>query len=156
MTQFYDTYTNRLDKKGRVSVPAPFRAALERMNAGDLILSPNHKRACIDARPDIQFRQIAASLDTLDVFSDDHDDLATTLFARSCSAMPDGEGRIMLPERLIAHAALSDLVAFVGLGASFQLWHPDAALARASEATARALERGLTVPRGRGAAGVAG
>lgn len=152
MTQFYDTYTNRLDKKGRVSVPAPFRAALERMNAADLILSPNHKRACIDARPDTLFRQIAASLEALDMFSDDHDDLATTLFARACSAMPDGEGRIMLPERLIAHAGLTDHVAFVGLGASFQLWHPDAAAARASEATARTLERGLTVPRGRMAA----
>jgi MraZ protein len=149
MTQFYDTYTNRLDKKGRVSVPAPFRATLERMSAGDLILSPNHKRACIDARPDVVFRQIAGALDTLDVFSDDHDDLATTLFADACSAMPDAEGRIILPERLIAHAGLGDLVAFVGLGNAFQLWHPDAAAQRAAEARARTLARGLTVPRGR-------
>ncbi|WP_144186370.1 division/cell wall cluster transcriptional repressor MraZ [Elioraea rosea] len=149
MTQFYDTYTNRLDKKGRVSVPAPFRAALERMNAGDLILSPNHKRPCIDARPDLVFRQIASALDTLDVFSDDHDDLAATLFARSTSAMPDGEGRIMLPERLIAHAGLSDLVSFVGMGNSFQLWRPDAGDEFVADARTRSLERRLTVPRGR-------
>lgn len=147
MTQFYDTYTNRLDRKGRVSVPAPFRAALERMNAADLVLSPNHKRACIDARPDAVFRQIAAALDTLDVFSDDHDDLANTLFSTACSAMPDAEGRITLPERLIAHAGLSDQVAFLGLGTTFQLWHPDAAAERLRQAVVNTLERRLTVPR---------
>jgi len=149
MTQFYDTYTNRLDRKGRVSVPAPFRAVLERLGAADLILSPNHKHPCIDARPDTLFRQIAASLDTLDMFSDEHDDLATTLFARATSAMPDAEGRITLPERLIAHAGLTDQVAFMGIGASFQLWTPEAAAARTAEAERRSLERRLTVPRAR-------
>jgi MraZ protein len=152
MTQFYDTYTNRLDKKGRVSVPAPFRATLERMNASDLILSPNHKRACIDARPDIVFRELSAALEALDEFSDDHDDLATTLFADACSAMPDAEGRIMLPERLIVHANLTDQVAFVGMGRRFQLWHPEAAAQRAAEARAGTLQRRLTVPRGKGGA----
>jgi MraZ protein len=149
MTQFYDTYTNRLDRKGRVSVPAPFRAVLDRLGATDLILSPNHKHPCIDARPDTLFRQIAASLDTLDMFSDEHDDLATTLFARATSAMPDAEGRITLPERLIAHAGFTDQVAFMGVGPSFQLWTPEAAAARAAEAERRSLERRLTVPRGR-------
>lgn len=148
MTQFYDTYTNRLDRKGRVSVPAAFRAVLERLGANDLILSPNHKYPCIDARPDTLFRRIAASLDTLEMFSDDHDDLATTLFARATSAMPDAEGRIALPERLIAHAGLTDQVTFMGVGASFQLWAPDAAAARMAEAERRSLERRLTVPRG--------
>jgi MraZ protein len=149
MTQFYDTYTNRLDKKGRVSVPAPFRATLERLNATDLILSPSHRNACIDARPDTLFRQIASALDTLDVFSDDHDDLAATLFSRSCSAMPDAEGRIMLPERLIAHAGLTDHVAFLGMGSYFQLWRPDAAEEFVASASTRSLERRLTVPRSR-------
>jgi len=149
MTQFYDTYTNRLDKKGRVSVPAPFRATLERLGAADLILSPNHKYPCIDARPDTLFRQMAAALDTLDMFSDEHDDLTTTLFARSTSAMPDAEGRITLPERLIAHAGLTDQVTFMGAGPSFQLWTPERAEARMAEAEKRSLERRLTVPRGR-------
>ncbi|QXM25548.1 division/cell wall cluster transcriptional repressor MraZ [Elioraea tepida] len=151
MTQFYDTYTNRLDRKGRVSVPAPFRAVLERLGATDLILSPNHKYPCIDARPDTLFRQLAAQLETLDVFSDEHDDLTTTLFARSTSAMPDAEGRITLPERLIAHAKLTDQVTFMGAGASFQLWAPEAAEARLAEAERRTLERRLTVPRRRSA-----
>ncbi len=153
MTQFFDTYTNKLDKKGRVSVPAPFRAALERMNATDLILSPNHKRACVDARPDAVFRQIAASLDTLDLFSDDHDDLAAMLFSASCSAMPDAEGRITLPERLIAHAGFSDLVSFVGMGPTFQLWRPTDAAVRHREAVTSAVKKGLTVPRLRPAQG---
>jgi MraZ protein len=95
------------------------------------------------------FRELTAALETLDEFSDDHDDLATTLFADSCSAMPDAEGRITLPERLIAHAGLSDQVAFVGMGRRFALWHPEAAAQRALEARAGTLQRRLTVPRGR-------
>ncbi len=57
---------------------------------------------------------------------------------------------MVLPEELIAHAGLTEWVAFVGLGAIFQIWEPEAARRRIEEARARAKARGLTLSPGGG------
>ncbi len=148
MGQFLGTHVNRLDRKGRVSVPAPFRSVLARFETSELILRPHHKSACIEVRPEPEFRRLAARLDTLDAFSEDHDALAFALFASAHSAIPDAEGRIVLPEALIAHAGLGETVAFVGLGRLFQIWAPEEAERMTRSAVQAARERGLTLPGG--------
>jgi MraZ protein len=146
MTHFLGTHTGKLDKKGRVSVPAPFRAALERLQCRDIILLPSHRMSCVDAMPQTAFERLAAGIDQLPAFSTEYDDLSTSLFADAHPAIPDAEGRIVLPQALIDHAQLGDAIAFMGLGRTFQLWEPEAARARAAEARSRARERGMTLP----------
>ncbi len=146
MTQFLGTHLGKLDKKGRISVPASFRAGLERLGTEDIVLRPSHRLACIEAWPLPAFEQMAAGLDRLDAFSDAQDDMAAALFAEAYPARPDTEGRLVLPEGLVLHAGLSDAVAFVGNGRTFLIWEPEAARRRAEEARLRARERGLTVP----------
>ena len=36
----------------------------------------------------------------------------------------DDEGRVRLPDDLIAHAGITERVTFVGLGQKFQMWDP--------------------------------
>lgn len=151
MGQFLGTHVNRLDRKGRVSVPAAFRAALAKFDTAELILRPSHKSPCIEAWPEHAYRRLADQLDQLDAFSDAYDDLAFALYADAHPATPDGEGRIVLSERLIAHAGLGETVAFVGLGKRFQIWEPAAASRTVAERMARAREQGLAVPHGRAA-----
>ncbi len=146
MTQFLGTHIGKLDRKGRISVPAPFRAALERGGAEDLVLRPSHRAPCIEAWPIAAFEALASGMDRLDAFSDQADDLAAALFADAHAARADNEGRLVLPEALIAHAALSDAIACVGVGRIFQIWEPEAARLRTEEARLRARERGLTLP----------
>jgi MraZ protein len=149
MTQFLGTHQNRLDAKGRVSVPAPFRAALRNGAAGEgapIILRPSFKHPCIEAWPAGEFQALAAPLERLDLFSEEHDDLASTLYAEAFPADIDKEGRIVVPDALIAHAGLSDAVSFMGLGRIFQIWEPLAAERRRAEARDRARARGLTLP----------
>jgi MraZ protein len=149
MSTFLGTHLNRLDAKGRVSVPAPFRAAL-RGGAKDgpaaLVLRSSHKHPCIEAWPDAVFQALATPLDRLDLFSEDHDDLAASLYADAWPMEADREGRILLPESLVKHAGLGEQVAFLGLGRIFQIWEPAAAERRRAEARERARERGLTLP----------
>lgn len=146
MTQFLGTHTSKLDRKGRVSVPAPFRSALERIGADELIFRPSHRTPCIEAyaRPD--FERMTAGLENLDMFSDARDDLAFALFADAHPGRPDAEGRLILPETLVAHAGLTEAVAFVGKGRVFELWEPTALRRYAEEALQRARARGLTLP----------
>ncbi|SHK08845.1 MraZ protein [Roseomonas rosea] len=146
MTHFMGTFTGKLDKKGRVSVPASFRSALERLGTLELVLRLSHRDPCVEAWPLPTFEAMAGGLDRLDVFSDAHDDLSLSLFADAFPMRPDGDGRLVLPEELIGHAKLTEAVSFMGLGKQFQIWEPEAARARTEAARQRARERGLTVP----------
>lgn len=150
MTQFLGTHTNRLDAKGRVSIPAPFRAVLRQDGSGPggLVLRPSHKHACIEGWPETEFRTLARPLDMLDLFSEAHDDLAAALYADAYPLEPDKEGRIVLPDALAAHANLTEGVVFMGLGRIFQIWEPAAAEQRRAEARERARARALTLPGG--------
>lgn len=147
MSQFLGTHRNRLDAKGRVSVPAAFRAALRRDGEPvGLILRPSHKHRCIEAWPAPVFAALANPLEGLDLFSDTHDDMAAALYADACPLDPDKEGRILLPGELVAHAGLSDSVVFMGMGRIFQIWEPEAAERRRAEARERARIASLTLP----------
>ena len=148
MSVFLGTHQNRLDAKGRVSVPAGFRAALRGNDADagavQVVLRPSHKHPCIEAWPHHAFAALASPLDRLEMFSEDHDDLSAALYADAYPIETDKEGRISLPEVLAAHAQLSDQVAFMGLGHIFQIWEPKAAERRREAARARA--RGVSLP----------
>ena len=151
MTHFLGTHQNRLDAKGRVSVPAPFRAALKTSgeangSAMQLVLRPSHQHPCIEAWPAAEFAALAEPLDRLDLFSQEHDDLAASLYVDAFPVDVDKEGRMILPEGLVTYAGLSDTVVFMGLGRVFQIWEPEAAERRRAEARERARTRGFTLP----------
>ncbi len=150
MTQFMGTFTSRLDAKGRVSIPASFRAALREVSeAGELVLRPSHKHSSIEAWPKAAFEALAKPMSLLDAFSDEEDDLSFMIYASSVPMKPDGEGRLVLPEGLVGHAGLSEQVSFVGLGKRFEIWEPAALAARYSQALQRGVARNLTLPAGR-------
>lgn len=145
MTQFLGTHQNRLDAKGRVSVPAAFRTALRGTDAtAALVLRPSHKHPCIEAWPASAFQALAAPVDRLDTFSDEQEDFVTSLYADACPVEADKEGRIVLPDGLKAHAGLQDAVVFMGMGRIFTIWEPAAAERRRLEARERS--RGFSLP----------
>lgn len=152
MSHFLGTHQNRLDAKGRVSVPAPFRAALRALAAAAdapfLILRPSHQHACIEGWPGTEFRQATSQLERLARFSDEHEDMAAALFADAFPVEADREGRIVLPDSLVLHAGLADGVVFMGLGHTFQIWEPAAAERRRAEARERARSSRMTLPAG--------
>jgi MraZ protein len=144
-------HLNRLDAKGRVSIPAPFRTALRTPGADgtgpvSLVLRPSHTHACIEGWPVPEFERLAEPLLAMPVFSDDHDTLATALYADAFTVESDREGRVILPGPLAAHAGLSEGVAFMGMGRWFQIWEPAAAERRRAEARERSRSRGLAIP----------
>lgn len=150
MSQFLGTHQNRLDAKGRVSVPAPFRTALRAGVEGEgpitIILRPSHKHACIEGWPKVRFDALAAGLGRLNQFSDAHEDLSAALYADAYPVETDKEGRIALIDELVEHAGLSGQVSFMGLGETFQIWDPAAARKRRDEARSGARLRELTLP----------
>ncbi len=150
MNQFLGTHQNRLDAKGRVSVPASFRTALRSGVDGDtvvsVILRPSHKYACIEGWPLAKFEALSTSLGKLNQFSDAHEDMAAALYADAFPVDSDKEGRIVIPTDLMTHAKLGNQVSFMGMGETFQIWEPAAGEARRAEARNGARLRELSLP----------
>lgn len=144
MSPFLGTHQNRLDAKGRISIPAAFRAAMKDADGTTaLILRPSHKHACIEAWPAAAFNALAKPLEGMDLFSEDREDMAISLYADAHAAEADKEGRILLPEALVAHAGLRDTATFLGAGRVFHIWEPAAAEQHKQEARERARANGV-------------
>jgi len=154
MALFLNNYVNRLDAKGRISVPASFRDAL-RTDTGEcapIILRPSHSHPCIEAWPAAIFEQmVAARLAAVTPFSEEYDDLSVALHANADRVVPDKDGRIILSDRLIAHAGLGEQAEFNGAGNTFQIWEPEAGQRRRAEAAERARIAGGARPAGKAA-----
>jgi MraZ protein len=145
---FLSTITNKVDKKGRVSVPAAFRANLSGPGAppnGALVLFRSFQYSALEGCTVERMQELSARLDTLEQFSPEHDALST-LFSDAQQLTLDSEGRIGLPEDLLAFANISETVSFVGAGSTFQLWEPAAYAAHKEAMRERMRKHNTTLP----------
>jgi len=145
MDRFVSHYLLRLDAKGRVSVPAPFRAVLARDGFDGLYCYPALDRPALDAGGNALLSEIEALIAGLPLYSEQREQFSLALYGTSETLKIDGEGRVQLTETLKAHAAITDTVSFVGLGHKFQIWEPGRFRAQLAEATGtvRALKKQL-------------
>lgn len=151
---FMSAFTNKVDRKGRVSVPAPFRTSLCGPGAppnGLLVLFRSFHFPALEGCDVDRMKEMSDRLDTLQQFSDEHDEL-TTMFSGSHALTLDAEGRIGLPEDLIAFAELGESARFVGLGKTFQVWAPAAHDAHEAVLRARVREKKGAAPGSRSVA----
>jgi len=123
---FLSTFTNKVDRKGRVSVPAPFRAAMTGQGWAGVIVFPSFVNACIEGCDLAYMERLSDSIEEFAPFAEERDAFTTSILAASHQLGFDAEGRITLPERLIAHAGIDGQVTFVGRGRTFQMWEPEA------------------------------
>jgi MraZ protein len=134
MNRFVSNFTSRLDSKGRVSIPASFRAVLARDGFEGLYVHPALDAPALDAGGNMLLNEIDAFLSTLSPYSDERDQLSTALLGTSEVLKIDPEGRVILTPAVKAHAAIVDAVTFVGLGHKFQMWEPERFRAHLEEA----------------------
>lgn len=140
MDRFVSTYTMRLDAKGRVSIPAPYRAVLAKDGADALHCHPALAEPALDAGGNRLLGEIEALIERYPPYSEAREELSAALYGTTESLRIDPEGRVVLTETLKAHAAIADHVAFVGLGHKFRIWEPERLKAHLAEATQRVRE----------------
>ena len=121
---FLSTYENKLDKKGRVSVPASFRSYLSNLGYNGVICYPSFNNQSIEAWPQDRVEKISNSIDTLNPFEEKRDFFATSILSESENLQFDTEGRVSLSDKLLNHAKIKNNMVFVGQGKTFQIWEP--------------------------------
>jgi len=121
---FLSTFTNKIDGKGRVSIPAQFRASLVNESFSGVVVYESFINDCIEGCDLERIKKISESIDNLDPFSEERDAFATAVLGGSFQLAIDGDGRVILPETLLKKAKLKDSAVFVGKGSTFQIWNP--------------------------------
>ena len=145
MALFLSTYLNKIDRKGRVSVPAPYRKTLEDGQYKTLVALQSPVLNAIECMAPDRIELYAASLDKLAKFSTQEIDLSVAVFSSAIELTWDNEGRIILPEEMLAHAGITEQAMFAGGGQTFQIWEPAAFKTRKAEARERARAGLLTL-----------
>lgn len=134
MNRFLSNATNRIDAKGRVSVPSAFRSVLAQRNVQELYCFQDFVFPAISiGGPDLleRFeRQIAAE----DPFSPDANEMSLLIHGGGVFMKLDAEGRLMVTDFIRGFTGISDEVTFVGRADHFQLWQPQAFVAAQAQA----------------------
>lgn len=138
MGLFLSTYVNKVDKKGRVSVPAPFRTALN--GQAEIIVFRSLQAQALDCCSIDYLDQLSAALDDPETPQDFRDLIETAVFGGSVRVPFDTEGRVIVPDEFLGFAGIGETAAFVGRRKIFQIWEPEAlkAFEEASRSQARA------------------
>jgi len=135
MDRFVSHHVLHLDAKGRVSVPAAFRAVLAGDGFDGLYCHPALDRPAVDAGGNALLAEIEALITGFSPYSEEREQFSLALFGTSETLKIDGEGRVVLTEAHKAHAGIKDAVIFVGLGHKFRIWEPDRFRVKLAEAT---------------------
>ena len=123
---FLSVYENKLDKKGRVSVPASFRSYLSNLGYNGIVCFPSFNNQSIEAWPQDRIEKISNAIDNLNPFEEKKDYFATSILSESTNLQFDGEGRILITTKLLKHAKIKNSMLFVGQGKTFQIWESTA------------------------------
>ena len=121
---FISSYENKIDKKGRVSVPATFRSYLNTLGYNGFISYPSFNHSALEACSQDRIEKLSSTIDSLNPFEEKRDYFATSVLSESESHQFDTEGRVSISEKLLNHAKIKNNVLFVGLGRTFQIWEP--------------------------------
>ena len=122
---FMDTVLNKVDAKGRVSLPADYRAIVKETGS-EIVCYRSLSSPCIEGCLEDLLDKLATQMeDSLDFFSATQDDLTNLVFGDAKRYPFDSTGRVMLSEKLLKHAQITDSAVFVGKGRKFQIWNPE-------------------------------
>ena len=149
---FIGTVHGTLDAKGRVCIPAHYRQILAAQSTAGVYVCPSFVEEALESFGEDVLQSFHQRLSQLDpFFSASHDDQAFAIMSSSQLLTLDEQGRVRLPDAMIAHAGLKDRVTFAGMGGKFQIWEP--AAFEAKRATWIQNARGLRVNAPGGAVG---
>ncbi len=116
-TPFLGEYQPRLDEKGRLILPAKYRAQL----AAGLVLTRGQER-CLFVFPVAEFQRRYEAMRTAPLPGKQARDYMRLFLSSAHDDVPDRQGRIAIPAGLRAYAGLDRDVAVIGAGPHVEVW----------------------------------
>jgi MraZ protein len=116
---FLGRFAHNLDEKGRLAVPARFRASLDE----GLVLTRGMDR-CVAAYPMAAWDELAGKIATLPMTDPNARQFRRMVFAEAANLTLDRQGRVVVPPELRAYAGIERDAVVIGVHTSFEIWSP--------------------------------
>jgi MraZ protein len=137
MDRFLSNAVNRIDAKGRVSVPAHFRTVLQKRGYAELYALRALEMPAMDVGGLDLLDRYEQRIALEDPFLQTADDMSFFAHGDGTFLKLDQDGRITVTDFIREHTGITGEVAFVGRGTFFQIWEPGRLAAYGQEARAR-------------------
>lgn len=117
---------NKVDRKGRVSVPANFRNELAKLSFPGIVVYPSPEGLpALDGAGIDWLENLSANFGSSNPFAPKLTKSRMALFGQVERLSFDPEGRVILTRELMDHAHIRDSATFIGMGATFRVCNPE-------------------------------
>jgi MraZ protein len=117
---FLGEFNHTVDEKGRITVPARFRPEL----ALGVVVTRGLD-GCLALYPNAEWDTLAQQLNTLPLTDRRARDFRRFMFGSASEAVPDRQGRVLIPGYLRQYAAIDGEVTVVGMNTYIEIWNPE-------------------------------
>jgi len=121
---FSGEYDSTVDAKGRMVLPARIKSNLPEIDAGNIVLTRGFE-SCIVLYSQTEFKKIYSKVSGLNEFSEEYRVFQRNFFRGINEVELDGNGRLLIPKMLLAHAQLEKDITVVGMGNRVEIWSPE-------------------------------
>jgi MraZ protein len=115
---FLGEFIHAIDEKGRLTIPAKFRVDL----AAGLVVTRGIDR-CLAIYPLEEWNRLAERVSALPLTDRRARAFRRLVFASAADAVPDRQGRVLIPPRLREYADLDSEVIVTGLNTYIEVWN---------------------------------
>lgn len=124
MALFLSTFENKVDNKGRVSIPSQFRNVVYNKEFSGVVIYESSINKCIEGCSIERIQKLSEIIDDLDPSSKERDAFAAVILGGAAQLPFDSDGRVILPKSLMEFAGIKDKAVFIGKGQTFEVWEP--------------------------------
>jgi MraZ protein len=127
---FFGEFEHTIDSKGRLTIPAKFKDDL----VGGIVVTRGLDH-CLWAYTREEWKKVSEKIASLPMTSADARRFTRFMFAGANEAIPDRQGRIIIPQKLLEHADIDKDVVVTGMMNRIEIWSPDRWQTEQEEAT---------------------
>jgi MraZ protein len=117
---FLGEFNHTVDDKGRMIIPARFRPDL----AQGLVVTRGLD-GCLALYPNAEWEELAQKVNALPLTDRRARDFRRFMFGSASEAVPDRQGRVLIPAYLWEYASVDGEVTVVGMNTYIEIWNPE-------------------------------
>jgi MraZ protein len=120
---FRGTFTHRLNKQGRISLPSRFKEVLEEREVKRIVIVRHRDK--LDAYPEDEWQNEEMKRESLDLDDEKISDYLHYMQSNVFEVDIDGQNRILLPPNLREGIGENKEVVLLGMNKYFEIWSED-------------------------------
>ena len=121
--RFAGEYSNTLDSKNRINIPAKFRKALDPINDRTFIITRGFDK-CLTLYPLLEWNIVEQELSSLSSIRNRNREFVRSIVRYASYVQYDRQGRVVIPDNLKAYAQIEKEISIIGMITKIELWSP--------------------------------